>query len=154
MRGILRRWLLVRVIKSALVFEREAIALYRNLQEKIREGPAREGLAHLLDEEEVHWKILTDAAAGKLDPDELDRILKDHLYTALPSIQPIPRELRGLWEEELSRALEREKDTFIFYSNLRRTSKIPAVKRAFEALADMEKEHVDILSKLLGTGGE
>ena len=38
----------------------------------------------------------------------------------------------------------------MFYGNLRRMSKIPAVKKAFEVLAAMEKEHVDILRKLLG----
>ena len=29
-------------------------------------------------------------------------------------------------------------------------SKIPAVKKAFEVLAGMEKEHLDILRRLLG----
>jgi hypothetical protein len=40
--------------------------------------------------------------------------------------------------------------TWIFYGNLRRMSKIPAMKKAFEVLAAMEKEHVDILRRLLG----
>ena len=31
-------------------------------------------------------------------------------------------------------------------------SKIPAVKKAFEVLAAMEKEHVNILRRLLGMG--
>ena len=49
-----------------------------------------------------------------------------------------------------SRALAEEEKTWVFYSNLRRMSKIPVVKRAFEVLAHMEKEHIDILRALLG----
>jgi len=42
--------------------------------------------------------------------------------------------------------------TGVFYTNLRRMSRIPAVRRAFDVLAHMEKEHIDILRALLGKG--
>jgi rubrerythrin len=59
-------------------------------------------------------------------------------------------EERKRWGAELAASMEREEKTWVFYSNLRRMSKIPIVKKAFELLAAMEKEHLDILRKLLG----
>jgi rubrerythrin len=150
MKNAISRWILSRVIKSALVFEAEAIELYRGLQEKLDESPLRHGLEHLLDEEKLHWKLLRDTADGKLDPDELERALHEHLYARLPEIAPLSGKALSIWGDELRAALHREKETFIFYSNLRRISKIPAVKKAFEVLSDMEKEHVEILARLLG----
>ncbi len=149
MKGIISRWILSRIVRSAMVFEKGSIELYRRLQESA-EGDLRRDIGHLLDEEEMHWRILTQAAEGKLDITELEKALHQHLYARLAEISPLSPESMTRWEGELSRALEEEKETFIFYSNLRRISKIPAVKRAFEILADMEREHADILSRLLG----
>lgn len=132
-----------------MVFEKGSIELYRHLRESV-EGDLKRDIGHLLDEEEMHWRILTEAADGTLDINELEKTLHQHLYARLPEISPLSPEYMSRWEGELSRALEEEKETFIFYSNLRRMSKIPAVKRAFEILADMEREHADILSRLLG----
>jgi len=150
----LRTWLLSRIVKSALVFEREAIDRYRGLLERIGDGPARLGLEHLQREEEMHWRILGETAEGRLDQDQLEKALHEHLYASLEEIRPLDRGTLDLWGDELGKALEAEKETFIFYGNLRRMSKIPAVKKAFEVLADMEKEHVEILGKLLGVEGK
>ena len=153
--GPLSRWIFTRVIKSALVFEVEAIATYRRLQEDLGAerscaGHLADSLCHLLEEERQHWKILADASAGKLGVEELEQILDGHLYAAIGAIQPLAGEELARWTGELSEALAQEEKTYIFYSNLRRMSKIPAVKRAFEVLAHMEKEHIDILRALLG----
>ena len=142
--------LLSRVVKSALVFEKEAIERYRSLKEKISDAEARQGIEHLLEEEEIHWRILSEAAAGKLDPELVEKHMREHLFENLASIAPLSAEMRQAWGTEIGKALAAEKETFIFYSNLRRMSKIPVVKKAFELLADMEKEHVEILSRLLG----
>jgi rubrerythrin len=153
MSGCFRKWIMARIVKSALVFEKDSIKRYRGLLEKLGEGPLRHGLGHLLEEEEMHRRILADASRGKLDPVEMENSLEQHLYANLPLLSPLSEEALGVWGEELSKALEREKETFVFYGNLRRMSKIPAVKKAFEALADMEREHMEILSKLLGRDG-
>jgi rubrerythrin len=150
MLSLLRKWILARVIRSAMVFEKEAIAQFRRLKAESAGGPMVGGIEHLLAEEEVHWRILGQAAEGRLDGDELLKLLGTHIYSRFAEIQPLEGEELRRWGGELSRALEREKEAFIFYGNLRRISKIPIVKKAFEVLASMEKEHVDILSKLLG----
>jgi rubrerythrin len=154
MASFFRRWLLSRIIKSALVFEEEAIERYKGLLDRIDHVPARRGLEHLRDEEEAHWRILTQAAEGKIEIEELEKQRHEHHFEHLSTMEPLDRDLLERWGEEITKALEREKETFIFYGNLRRMSNIPAVKRAFEVLADMEKEHVDILSRLLGGVGE
>lgn len=157
MAGPLSRWILRRVLASGLAFEREAIDAYRALREKLLQ-PGRcadpdslEGsLCHLLEEEELHERILSDAAAGKLSVDGLEQALKDHRYAGFDAIRPLQGEEAERWRAELTAALRQEEKTWIFYGNLGRMSKIPAARRAFEVLAAMEKEHVDILRRLLG----
>ena len=157
MTGILSRWILRRVLASGLAFEREAIDAYRVLREKLlkpgRCDEALEGsLCHLLEEEQMHERILSDAAAGRLSTVELEDALKGHLYSGFDSIRPLGGEEADRWRPDLTAALKQEEKTWIFYGNLGRLSKIPAVKKAFVVLAAMEKEHVDILRRLLGLG--
>jgi len=155
MAGLFSRWILSRVTRSALAFETESIETYRRLREQLGSekscgGPLHGGLCHLLEEEEQHWKILQDTADGKLSPDDLEKVLAGHLFGAMESIEPLAGEDLARWGAELSQALEQEEKTWIFYGNLRRMSKIPAVRKAFEVLAKMEKEHVDMLRRFLG----
>jgi rubrerythrin len=155
MPGPLSRWILSRVVRSGLAFETEAIDAYNGMLVKLRgSGSCDESLegslCHLLEEEETHRKVLLDAAAGKYSPEELENILQAHVYAGIDLIRPLEGETLRRWGPELEAALAQEEKTWVFYGNLRRMSKIPAVKRAFEVLGGMEKEHVDILRKLLG----
>jgi len=158
MAGPISRWIFSRVVRSALVFETEAIETYRRLQESLGGGRACGGLladslCHLLEEERQHWEILSRASIGKLGVEELERVLDGHMDAAIDGIRPLAGEDLERWGGELSRALAGEEKTWVFYTNLRRMSKIPVVRRAFEVLAHMEKEHIDILRALLGRGG-
>ena len=147
--GFLSRWLLSGVVRSALAFESEAIQIYRGLCEKLSGGPLHHSLGHLLQEEELHWRILSDAAAGKLTITQLEQALAAHLYTEFEAIEPLEGKQLVDLGEAIARAREEEEKTYIFYSNLSRISKIPVVKKTFEVLAHMEKEHIDILRRLL-----
>jgi len=147
--GILADWILRRVVKSALVFEAGSLERYRRLRERLVDSPLWESLGHLLEEEEHHWRILTDAAAGKLDAAQVDRLVKGHLFSGMAAIRPLAGDALDEWGSELERALAEEERTFLFYGNLRRMSRIPVVRRAFEVLASMEREHVQILRRLL-----
>lgn len=154
MKGILSRWILRGVLKSALAFEAEAVSTYTRLRERLGTGRSCSedldaSLCHLIEEEELHRKILTDAAEGKLSLEELQAVLDQHLYDGFDRIRPLTGDTLREWEEDLSAALKQEEKTWIFYGNLRRMSKIPTVKKAFEVLASMEKEHLDILRRLL-----
>ncbi len=155
MPGILSRWILSRVVASGLSFESAAIDAYRDLKSRLMKGgrcdESLEGsLCHLLEEEERHHAVLSDIAAGRLSAQDLESLLGGHAYAGFGTIRALQGEERDRWAADLTAALEQEEKTWIFYGNLRRMSKIPAVKRAFEVLAAMEKEHVDILRKLLG----
>jgi rubrerythrin len=148
--GFLADWILRRVVKSALVFEAGSLENYRRLRERLVDSPLWESLGHLLEEEEHHWRILSDAAEGKFDATEVERLVKGHLFSGMASIQPLEGDALREWGAELERALAEEERTLLFYGNLRRMSRIPVVRRAFEVLASMEREHADILRRLLG----
>ena len=150
--GFLANWILRRVVKSALVFE--AVVASRPTaasRERLVDDPLWESLGHLLAEEEHHWRILSDAAAGRLDAAEVERVVRG---APLPGhggdLVPLEGEARRAWGPELERALAEEEQTLLFYGNLGRMSRIPVVRRAFEVLAAMEREHVQILRRLLG----
>ncbi|HVO39612.1 MAG TPA: ferritin family protein [Spirochaetia bacterium] len=154
MKGVLSRWILRGVLKSALAFETEALSTYTKLRQRLGTGRSCSddldaSLCHLIEEEDSHRRILMDAAEGKLSLEELQAMLDRHLYEGFDRIRPLTGETLREWEADLSAALEQEEKTWIFYGNLRRMSKIPTVKKAFEALASMEKEHLDILRRLL-----
>ena len=148
--GFLADWILRRVVKSALVFEASSLATYGRMREHLADNPLWENLSHLLEEEEHHWRILTDAAEGRLDASAIERVVEGHLFSGLVAIRPLEGAALREWGPELERALAEEEQTFLFYGNLRRMSRIPVVRRAFEVLAAMEREHVDILRRLLG----
>jgi rubrerythrin len=148
--GILADWILRWVVKSALAFETSSLETYRRLREQLVDSPLWESLGHLLEEEEHHWRILTDAAEGRLEAEAIERVVTGHLFSGMTAIRPLEGEALRAWGSDLERALEEEERTLLFYGNLRRMSRIPVVRRAFEVLAAMEREHVDILRRLLG----
>jgi rubrerythrin len=147
----IRKWILRRVLKSALTFEREARGLYETLSRELG-GTARGGLEHLIEEERLHHRLLEDIVAGRLDDAELERTLSGHRYHALAETPPLDEVARAAFGARLEAALRDEQAAVAFYDNLARIGKIPAVKLAFRVLAEMEREHVDILRALLGVG--
>jgi rubrerythrin len=155
MSGFVARWILARVVRSGLAFESEAIEMYRKLTQELGGSKScsdslHGSLCHLLAEEELHWRLLEHVAAGTLSVQELERHMAGHPYGEIDSLAPLNGPDLERWGGHLARALEQEEKTWVFYGNLRRMSKIPAVKQAFEVLAGMEKEHLDILRRLLG----
>ena len=155
MPGLISRWIFSRVVRSALAFETEAIDIYHRLADQLGDQKScsddfRGALCHLLEEEQMHWKLLTEAAEGKLTMEELERHLAEHVFAGLEEMEPLAGEELERWGADLARALDQEEKTWVFYGNLRRMSKLPVVKKAFEVLAAMEKEHIDILRRLLG----
>jgi rubrerythrin len=149
--GFLANWILRRVVKSALVFEASSIETYRRLRERVVDAPLGDSLGHLLAEEEHHWRILSDAAEGRLDAAGVEQVVRDHLFGGMDGLTPLEGGSRRTWGPELERALAEEEQTLLFYGNLGRMSRIPVVRRAFEVLAAMEREHVEILRRLLGS---
>jgi rubrerythrin len=153
--GFLSRVILKGVVRSALALEAESIATYQGLRKSVESGRScsdalNDSLCRLLAEEELHRKILLDAGDGRLSLPDLERLLAERRQEGAAAISPLDNDSLADWGQEISSALEHEEKTWIFYSNLRRMSRIPSVRRAFQALATMEKEHVDMLRMLLG----
>jgi len=149
--GPITKWVVRRVVAGALALEAESLQMYRRLRERAGSRIIEPQLAHLLEEEKRHWQILEDAAAGRLDAGGLEPLVHEHLYRGIEEIGPLAGPALAEWRADLEAALAQEERTFVFYGNLRRISTIPSVRRAFEVIADMEREHIDILRRLLGS---
>jgi rubrerythrin len=147
--GFLANWVLRRVVKSALVFEASSLETLRNLRERLVDHPLWDSLGHLLEEDEHHWQILGDVAEGRVDAATIEQVVEGHLFPGMADLRPLEGDARRTWGSELERVLADEEQTLIFYGNLGRMSRIPMVRRAFQVLASMEQEHVQILQRLL-----
>ena len=155
MAGLLSRLILTGVIRSALALEAEAVSEYEQLRAQAERSRGRthqlgDSLSHILEEERLHVRILEDTGAGGISLPRLEGLLREHASPGLTDVKPLDADGLAQWERGLSSALEHEEKTWIFYGNLRRSSRVPAVRKAFEVLAAMEKEHLDILRRLLG----
>ncbi len=151
MLGFLRRLVLRRVVRSALTFEHNARDVYAALVGELEDTGQQESLRHLLDEEELHINIVTEIAEGRPTSQTLEEILANHHFHSLDHIQPLQPQQLSRWRDRLDEALAEERETYRFYRNLGQISKIPVVRLAFKVLADMEREHVEILGRLLGS---
>jgi rubrerythrin len=142
-------------VKNALALEYQSIATYKKLQPNAEKDwcctdALEETLCHLLAEEEMHRKILLDAAAAKLTLSVAEALLLEPPYCEVADTKPLGPDALAQWGKGLTEALEQEEKTWIYYSNLRRISKVAVVRKAFEALALREKDHMDVLGRLLG----
>ena len=152
--GWLRDLVLRRVVKSALAFENDARNFYSSLEQSLEDTNARMGIEHLIHEEDLHKRVVTDLAEGRLSYDGIEEMLAQHRFHDLDAILALDERHLAAWGDELEMALENEKSTYTFYTNLSKISRIPVIRLAFEMLADMEREHIQILVRLLGKQGD
>ena len=139
--GPLSRLILKRVMRSALSFESQSVTTYTGLLGTVRNGRScsnelRYSLYSLLAEAEPRRKILQHTVAGRCT------------HRGNANVQTLDTVTVGQWSKDLSAVLQHEEMTWVFCDNLQRVSRTPSDRRTFEALAVMEKEHVDTLRKL------
>ncbi len=154
MQNPLRSWLIKRVLKSALVFERDMFEAYEAILKELQKKPAGERFRKLLEEEKHHQQILTRLTGRRIDDEELEKIFGAAHFHDPASTLPLPPNILKAVGQKIAELQNIEKESYLFYSNLQRISKIPAVKKAFKFLADQERQHLLILEKLAsGTNG-
>jgi rubrerythrin len=152
MRHRLRYWLIRRVLKSAAVFEEDLSASYAALLEKLKSDPAGAPLARLWEEEKLHLEMIRRLARGPVSSGELDRLIAGAHFHDPEEVAPLPPALRAAFADRLERLQELERESYIFYSNLARISKLPSVKKSFAFLADQERQHLLLVQRLLDGG--
>ena len=151
MRNLLRYWLIRRVLKSAAVFEESLSSAYATLLEDLESSPAGEQLHRLMEEEALHLKVIRRLVRGPVSTGELDKLMADTHFHTPEEVSALNPALRETFAAQLKQLEDLEKESYVFYSNLARISKIPAVKKSFAFLAEQEKQHLLIVQRLMGT---
>ncbi len=150
MRNPLRAWLIRRVLADAFTFEADMSRAYENALRGLEGSSLGEQLAGLLREEREHRSLLERIASGRIPGGELERILEDtHIHRA-EAVEPLPPDELAIHGRRLAVIEKVEEESFVFYSNLSRLSRIPAVRRALRFMAEQERQHLRILRRLRG----
>jgi rubrerythrin len=150
MRNRLRYWLIRRVLKSAAAFEENLSEAYSALLAELKDSPAGARLERLQAEEKQHLAVIRRLSRGPAADEELERLISPTHFHNPDEVAPLDSAVRAAFAEQLERLRDLERDSYIFYSNLARMSKIQVVKKSFSFLADQEREHLQILQRLLG----
>jgi len=150
MRNRLRYWLIRRVLKSAAAFEEDLSAAYANLLDELEHSDARTRIERLQAEEKQHLAVIRRLSRGPAADEELERLISHTHFHNPDEVAPLDPAVRAAFAEQLEHLHKLERDSYIFYSNLARMSKIQVVKKSFSFLADQEREHLQILQRLLG----
>jgi len=127
-----------KAIEIAINREIEAASTYRQLAGKAQEGPLKELLLDLAQEEDKHKEKLEKLDRSNLAEEDftqpVDLGLTDRLI--VESLSPeIPL------QDLLVRAAQKEKEAATFYASLAQTTKSIRLKRLFRYLEKQEKSH-------------
>lgn len=146
----LRNWLTKNVLKNAMVIENRLLKSYENIIEEIGKKTGRKDLNVLIQSEKTHIELLKQIKQKDFSFNRIKALLEQNCPHNADKIKPLDDKLLTSYREKLEEIENLEHDTFVFYSNLNRMSKIPAVKEAFRFLAQQENIHLQIIKKLLG----
>jgi len=168
-------WMIRRILKSALIFEPDSYNLYISIKDAVEKSLAGSradiadmedmtdmednmvsnviaALDSLINQEKLHEELIREIK-GEMECSGLKKALKRipemHL-TNIGDIMPLGRIVDKSISLKINEAVEQEEDSFKFYMNLYRMSKIGSVKEAFSLLADQESIHLILLKKLMG----
>jgi rubrerythrin len=150
----LRKLGLQSILSSALNLEEEIYNLYGSLKAELAGLKVPQSLAHIIDEELGHQRLIQDICQGRIGDREIDNLMKGtgpHIHDP-DTIEALPVECYTPILQRLETILEKERKIHGLFASLHRKAKIPFAKRAFAFLEDQEHTHVLVLEKLLGIG--
>ncbi len=134
------------VIDAAIEFERSTVEDYESLAEKADAAELGDLFRHLADEEKehiAHLRQLTVEHKEQAAPEA-------HVTQPFPPKPKIPHE--GNIEAAVDKAIQHEKATAGFYSELARFARLSSVQKTLEQLAREEMSHVAHLEELKSEG--
>lgn len=131
------------VLSQASRFEQSAFSDYRELAARASRPDVRETLLALAGEEQDHFRRIADLAQAHAEAP-----LPESVVAALPSAEAVTHDVAAHDDPILGHAIEHETATAAFYAELARGTALPALKRAFAALAAAEQDHVARLQAL------
>ncbi len=140
------------ILKSALDLEEELYGLYEALTSELGSEPLPPSLEVVLEEERLHQRLLREIIAGLVPEERIEALMAAPSFHDLSRVSPLDRERYAGILAPLENILARERQVFALYQGLHHKSKIPAVRRSFQFLADQEEVHAKLLERLLEGG--
>jgi rubrerythrin len=148
-------------VKIAISIEENGLLFYQNAAKKFQPSKTTDLFNKLAKEEEVHKAIFTKMLAelpkedgpSVFDPDnEMDQYLKmmAGIHVFLQDQKSVDKVLTGIKDEKaaLELAISFEKDSVIFYVQLKEASKEIGDKVSVDRLIAEEAKHVRVLSAI------
>jgi rubrerythrin len=133
------------IFHLAAEFEKAAFGDYRHLAGEARHPELRALLEALAAEEDAHYQKILEVSHEHPDL-KLDTASEQGLLASPQLIHDVAGDDRPVLEH----AMEHERATSRFYTELARLTPAPALKQAFLALAGAENDHLRRLQSLAG----
>jgi rubrerythrin len=132
------------IINFAIDKEREAVAFYETLAQKIENPVVKDAILKMADQERKHQKILGNLTPKKIQfarqPSQPDMKLSDYLVETTPTPDTTYQEL-------LIIAMKREEKSYALYSELELRAIDDATRKVFTLLKGEELKHKSRLEK-------
>jgi rubrerythrin len=146
-----RRAALRLILRNALALEEEIYGHFLDLPEELAGLELPPTLQAIVEEERAHRRLLTELIAGRLEAEDLERVLEAQAVHHPEQVRPLEARYQPI-VEKLRHIAGHERAVYEFFRSLYEKSKIPFVKRAFRFLTLQEQMHVRLLERLLGEG--
>jgi rubrerythrin len=132
------------ILKFAIDKEKEAVAFYENLAEKVENPAIKDAILAMADEERKHEKLLANLTPERIQfarqPSQPDIKLSDFLVES-----PITKDMN--YQELLVVAMKREEKSYALYSELEMRAGDEATRKVFTLLKGEELKHKARLEK-------
>jgi rubrerythrin len=132
------------ILKFAIDKEKEAVAFYENLAERVENPVIKDAILGMADEERKHEKLLANLTPERIQfvrqPPQPDVKLSDFLVES-----PITKDMD--YQELLVVAMKREEKSYALYSELEMRAGDEATRKVFTLLKGEELKHKSRLEK-------
>ena len=139
------------IIEIAVNVEENGEKFYRNLSKLVEKDKQKKIFEYLADQEVEHAKVFKKLGEefradqeDYIQTDEVDAYLRNYIEgKVFPSLDTMLKKVKGMsFEDIIDYAIQIEKDTIIFYTEILKLIKNETSRKMVNAIIEQEKKHV------------